>query len=372
MQARQNPRSVEKKTRRAALWLASLLVLAAACGPTPPPLKIGALTFGGGLLHFEIALGQDLVPGSLAISLDAAPVTGFSPTLSGVAGNVPVTSGASATLVASARFLRNGKEELHADTRVFTVPVPAPALVSSSPAAGASNVPRTAWLRLEFASAVPAAAQQLHLECGERRRGLGVPGDQRVRPPAVGADRESLAGAPGRRAVRSLVAGSRRASRCCSSRRRRPGRGPRCATTVRRRAPLFPILTISTRCRMRARPPGCASRCRLPAVRATWRSCSARSCRRRTGSTASARSRTSRSSSRMLPIQPRSRKRRPSRWIRWRASCSSTSRPVLASVSACRSASRFAATRTCAAWSRTRCCSFRRSRSRRAGASAWW
>jgi hypothetical protein len=28
------------------------------------------------------------------------------------------------------------------------------------------NVPRTAWIRLEFASAVPAAAQQLHLECG--------------------------------------------------------------------------------------------------------------------------------------------------------------------------------------------------------------
>jgi len=166
MQARHNPRSVEKKTRRTAFWLASLLVVAAACSPTQAPVKIGALAFGGGLLHFEIALGQDLVPGSLAISLDAAPVTAFSPTLSGVAGSVPVTSGASATLVASARFLRNGQEETHADTRVFTVPVPAPALVSSSPAAGASNVPRTAWLRLEFVSAVPLAAQQLRLDCG--------------------------------------------------------------------------------------------------------------------------------------------------------------------------------------------------------------
>lgn len=168
MQVQRDSRSVRRKAQRPALWLASLLVLAAACSPTQGLVQIGAPGFGAGLAHFEIVLGAGFVPGSLAVSLDGAPVTAsFSQLPWGASGSVPVAEGATGTLVASARFLRSGQEETHTNTRVFTAPVPAPALLSSNPAAGATDVPRTAWLHLEFASAVPdAARQQIRLDCG--------------------------------------------------------------------------------------------------------------------------------------------------------------------------------------------------------------
>jgi hypothetical protein len=113
-------------------------------------------------------LEAGFVPGSLSVSLDGMPVTAsFTPTLWGVSGSVPFTSGASSTVAASARFVRNGIEEIHADSRSYIAPVPAPALLSSLPAAGATEVPRTTWLKLSFAAPVAAATQaDFHLYCG--------------------------------------------------------------------------------------------------------------------------------------------------------------------------------------------------------------
>lgn len=168
MQMQRDRGSVRDLQRRvAAVLFAALAAVAAACTPAAGPVQIGSPAFAGGLARFEIVLGPDLVPGSLVVTLDGAAVTdAFSVTGRGVTGSVAVADGAAATLVASARFLRSGQEEAHADTRTFTAPVRTPALVSSAPAAGAADVLRTEWLRLEFASAAPAAAlQTLRLDC---------------------------------------------------------------------------------------------------------------------------------------------------------------------------------------------------------------
>lgn len=164
---------------RAAVSIVALLLVAASCTPAAIPVEIGAPRFGGGLARFEITLGSDFVPGSLAVFLDAATVTAaFTPSPWGASGSVPVVAGTSATLLATARFLRDGREMIFASSRAFTAPVPAPALVSSSPAAGASNVARTAWLRLEFASAVAPEAQ------GEFRLDCSRPGEDPAEVPA--------------------------------------------------------------------------------------------------------------------------------------------------------------------------------------------
>ena len=169
MHAQSDHRSRRRANRAAALCLAALALVAAACTPAPGSVQIGVPAFGGGIAQLEIVLGADLVPGSLSVLLDGVPVAGpFASTPSGVAVSVAVADGATATLAASARFVRGGVEETHADSRSFTAPVRTPALVGTSPAAGAANVSRTEWLRLEFASAVPAAAlSQLRLDCAD-------------------------------------------------------------------------------------------------------------------------------------------------------------------------------------------------------------
>jgi hypothetical protein len=163
---------------RAPWWLAALLLLASACTPSQSPVRIGSPSFASGLARIDILLDAGFVPGSLSISLDGTPVTAsFTPTLWGVSGSVPFTPGASATLAASARFVRNGAEETHADSRTYLAPVPAPALLSSMPAAGATDVPRTAWLKLVFAAPVAAATRtDFHLYCG----GGGEPWSERT------------------------------------------------------------------------------------------------------------------------------------------------------------------------------------------------
>lgn len=169
MQAHHDRGSVRRAHGSVALCLAALALVAAACTPGPGAVQIGAPAFGGGIARLEILLGTDLVPDSLTVLLDGVPVAGpFSPTPSGVVVSVAVADGATATLAASARFVRGGVEETHADSRSFTAPVRTPALVASSPAAGATDVLRTEWLRLEFASAVPTAAlAQLRLDCAD-------------------------------------------------------------------------------------------------------------------------------------------------------------------------------------------------------------
>ncbi len=179
MQAQRSSRSVRGAGQRAALALTALLLIAASCTPAANPVEIGAPRFGSGLARFEITLATDLVPGSLTVFLDGVSVTAsFTSSPWGATGSVPVSPGATAVLVASAHFLRDGKEVIYAATRVFTAPVPAPPLVSSSPVAGASNVARTEWIRLEFASAVPAEAY------GEFRLDCARPGEEQTERPS--------------------------------------------------------------------------------------------------------------------------------------------------------------------------------------------
>lgn len=154
--------------RRRRAWLAAWLLTAMACSPAPDPVEIGAPSFGAGSAQFEIVIGADLVPGTLEVRLDGVPVTSSFASLAwGARGSVPVAPGTSATLSASARFLRGANEEVFSASRAFTAPVPAPPLVSSDPAEGASGVPRTAWLRLDFAAAVAEPTRAaFRLDCG--------------------------------------------------------------------------------------------------------------------------------------------------------------------------------------------------------------
>lgn len=167
--------------RRLRPALGVLLLLAAACSPSPPPVQIGGPSFGAGSARFDVVLGADFVPGSLEVLLDGVPVTGaFAPALWGASGHVTVASGRPATLVATARFVRGDHEETFSDTRAFTAPVPAPALLSSTPEDGALGVTRSEWLRLAFDGVVETATRaafQLHCGSGSEPwspRGISV------------------------------------------------------------------------------------------------------------------------------------------------------------------------------------------------------
>ena len=168
MQMQRERRWLGLGPRLTPIGLAALLSLALACGPPQSPVRVAGPYFTGPTARIDVALAEGLVAGSFAVALDGAPVTAsFAAAPWGFTGNVSVNAGGSSTLVASARFLRGGIEEEHSATLAFTAPVPTPALLSSDPTAGASNVPRTAWLRLEFAGAVTAASQkEFHLDCG--------------------------------------------------------------------------------------------------------------------------------------------------------------------------------------------------------------
>jgi hypothetical protein len=146
--------------RRTAALLAFGLLLWAGCSRPEAAVAIGPLSFAPGpVTHVPVLLAADFIQGSLDISIDGAPVgAAFTPTSGGAAGELAVSAGGPHLLVAHARFLRGGSAVTFADSRRFTVPTPTPPLLSSVPGSGASEVSRTAWLRLDFASAVPPAA----------------------------------------------------------------------------------------------------------------------------------------------------------------------------------------------------------------------
>jgi hypothetical protein len=125
------------------------------------------------MTHVPLLLAPDFIEGSLEVSLDGAPATqAFARTSGGAAADLAVAAGAPHLLVAHASFLRGGNEVTFADSRRFTVPTATPPLLSSVPASGASDVARTAWLRLDFASAVaPAAVESFQLACSAAGNG---------------------------------------------------------------------------------------------------------------------------------------------------------------------------------------------------------
>jgi len=154
--------------------LAALLVfgllIGAGCTPLTNAVLIGSLAFDtDGTTLVSISLGQTFLEGSLGVTLDGAAVGGaFQRTASGASGVVSVTPGSAHVLVAEAQFLVNGSVVSYSDSKTFALPTPTPALLTSAPVDGATAVPRTSWVRLEFASAVADAARGgVALACNE-------------------------------------------------------------------------------------------------------------------------------------------------------------------------------------------------------------
>jgi hypothetical protein len=145
-----------------AVVVSLLLLGVAACNQPSKPVAIARVDFDAGLdAQVSIYLAPDYAAGSLSVTLDGQPVSGsFARTATGAAGAVAAGSpGSSHRLEVSASFARGGALQTYTDARSFATPVRAPALVSSTPASSARDVPRTAWLRLRFASAVAIGAQ---------------------------------------------------------------------------------------------------------------------------------------------------------------------------------------------------------------------
>lgn len=156
-------RTLPERAGRLRVAVLSLLLLGvAACSDPARPVSVARIDFGAGAgASVSIQLARDYVDGSLEVRLDGQLVTGaFARTLTGAAGAVAAGDGGSAhELAVSALFPRSGSLQRFDDRRSFVTPVRTPALLSSTPVQGAKQVVRSAWLRLDFASAVPADAK---------------------------------------------------------------------------------------------------------------------------------------------------------------------------------------------------------------------
>ena len=177
--ARRPAPSASRAKRVAAerLALGALLLAAVACGASDEPLRLSLVGFGAGTARVQIELQPGVEPGSLQLRLDAAPVR-LAPTSEPgvVTAELAVAAGSHHRLLASARF-RHGEMSLaHSVALAFDVPTPAPRLLASDPAPGASQVPRTAWLRLDFvAPPAPAALPGFALGCWRGNGYAAVP-----------------------------------------------------------------------------------------------------------------------------------------------------------------------------------------------------
>lgn len=175
------PRRTRPTFRGSPTLLAILLAFAVACTSRDRPVVIAGVNFGTtDDARVPVFLAAGYVEGSLHATRDGVDVSGaFTRTLWGVLGSVPLGGPGAHRLEVTARFATSTGEQSHSDARVVGVPVRAPALIAATPSRGAANVPRTTWLRLEFASAVsPAARDAFSLRCldagGERAHAMRV------------------------------------------------------------------------------------------------------------------------------------------------------------------------------------------------------
>jgi hypothetical protein len=150
------------------------VLLAVACGDSSVRFLVAPVDFEGGTANIRIELSGELNPATLQIWLDGAAVEPlFSPVTGGFAASIAVEPGRH-LVVARAQRSSPPLRKLTA-LRFFDAPEPAPALVGSSPADGAANVPRSAWPTLTFAGPLPPGAETTFgLSCAGARVPLGL------------------------------------------------------------------------------------------------------------------------------------------------------------------------------------------------------
>jgi hypothetical protein len=144
-----------------------LLLTSAGCARVDAPVLVSDIILGAAdVATIPVFLHPDFVEGSLEITLDGQLLPGIARTLWGASTSTAVSGVGPHLVVATARFLRGGQEVTFSNSRSFANVAPTPALLSSTPARDATNVPRTAWMRLEFVSAVDAeSASGVSLAC---------------------------------------------------------------------------------------------------------------------------------------------------------------------------------------------------------------
>ncbi len=167
-------------SRRAlrSLTAAFVLGLSLACSPADPPLSISDVTFGAGdRARISIALAAGFVEGSFRATLDGVEVTAaFATGPGGKLGTLPLDASRAHRLEVTALVAGEAGVRRQTDTRSLRAPARLPALVASTPSPASTNVLRTAWLRLEFASAVtPEGRGTIALRCA------GADGERAVR-----------------------------------------------------------------------------------------------------------------------------------------------------------------------------------------------
>jgi hypothetical protein len=157
-------------TRRLVVGALALLLLGAGpCGPRP--IKIGLPT-PAGLLPVQVELPAAADPALATVALDGGDVSAaFAPGGPGLLGSLALPAPGSHLLEVTAPRGPSDPAPFRL-SQDFVSPAAAPALLSAIPAAGAANVPRTAWLR--FAFATPPAPEALAgwgfaLECNGQR-----------------------------------------------------------------------------------------------------------------------------------------------------------------------------------------------------------
>ena len=118
-------------------------------------IEIGLPTLAGAL-PVEIALPSGTNPADATVALDGIDVTAsFSAGGPGLVGSVPVPpAGQHRISVARPLSTLPGLSFPVTSGRIFVAPAAAPALISAQPLAGATNVPRTAWLRFRLATPI--------------------------------------------------------------------------------------------------------------------------------------------------------------------------------------------------------------------------
>jgi len=152
-----------------------MLSFAACAADAPDSLRIEEPAFGPGTVRIHISLAPGYADDSLAVKLDGRAISAaFRVGPDGATAVVAVGEGVH-ELVARARFEIDGRTHAGSAVREFQPPPPLPPLLSSDPSDGASEVPRTAWLRLRFANPLREADRAgIELSCDGVRRPVAI------------------------------------------------------------------------------------------------------------------------------------------------------------------------------------------------------